>query len=863
MSTLGHRLPPARATVRPAPTTSFGEWIARHQIRAFFIFAYVFSWLLWLGPALGLGGPLGLVLLYVGVFGPAIAAATITRLTGGSLRAWFRQLVRFRARPRWYAAIIGFPIVLVAAVTGAFLATGGTIETSLLGERLAAYLPILVVWTLAGVGEEPGWRGFALPRLQERLTPVRATLVLGSLWALWHLPLLAAADEPSHGLNALPLVGVSVLFVVAIVGYAFFYTYLWNRTRNVWLAILLHGSFTAANGAFLLMPSDDQVGGTYAHLQVLTTVIVVLLALALVRTTRGRLGLAEQQTKQSPRGSRPRTVHRLPIHAVIAVLALALAAAVAGSARAAAPELGPATNARIDRFIEEQMDARRAPGFAVGIVRGSEVVHQRGFGSADGSGRPVTVDTPFVLGSVTKSFTALAVMQLVDAGKVSLEAPISRYVPELRLADRAERRITVRLLLNQTSGIPGLAGGRLLRSVGDGTVLDAARELDGTKLAAPSGTRFEYANGNYVLLGLVIERASGEAYGDYVRRYIFEPLGMRNSFASPEAAKAAGLAVGHRYWFGFAVAHGPTSPDAVRPAGYLMSSAADMARYLAMYLNGGVLDGQRIVSRQALATMFTPVGSGELGPWADQQETRYGMGWFVGGPWQEPALLHPGRDPHSSAMIVLLPRQRLAVVTLANANNELPLPGGASAMLRIPRGIVSLLLGEKPEVGTTLTRLYIAFDVAVGIILMAIGWALTRLLRRRHFALTLRRRALGVVRGTGEVALGALLLAAPALSGQGYAGALLWTPDLAVVVLVTGGLLVLMGVTRIALRLRAPSPPGPEIPAGDRAAAAPAAPAPAGSAPPNLLHRSPRPMRRPGRNRRPAERSPGPARDRQ
>jgi membrane protease YdiL (CAAX protease family) len=102
--------------------------------------------------------------------------------------------------------------------------------------------------------------------------------------------LLAAADEPSHGLDALLLVGVSLLFIVAIVGYAFFYTYLWNRTRNVWLAILLHGSFTAANGAFVLLPSDDQVGGTYAHLQALTVAVLALFVFALVRATHRRLG---------------------------------------------------------------------------------------------------------------------------------------------------------------------------------------------------------------------------------------------------------------------------------------------------------------------------------------------------------------------------------------------------------------------------------------------------------------------------------------------------------------------------------------------------------------------------------------------
>jgi membrane protease YdiL (CAAX protease family) len=265
-------------------------WLDSHSLLAFFLFAYAFSWLFWLAPAFGLRGAVGLLLLYVGVFGPAVAAAAITRLTGGSLRAWFRELVRFRAAPRWYAAVIGFPILLVTALTGVYLLTGGTIETSLLGERLAAYLPLLVVWTLAGTGEEPGWRGFALPRLQERLSPVRATLVLGVVWALWHLPLLAAADEPSHGLDALPLVGVSVLFVAAIVGYAFFYTYLWNRTRNVWLAILLHGSFTAANGAFVLVESDDQVGGTYAHLQALVVGVVWVAVFVLLLATHGRLG---------------------------------------------------------------------------------------------------------------------------------------------------------------------------------------------------------------------------------------------------------------------------------------------------------------------------------------------------------------------------------------------------------------------------------------------------------------------------------------------------------------------------------------------------------------------------------------------
>jgi uncharacterized protein len=298
MSTVGQEFSGAApAAVRRGSKTDDRSWVAAHPVAAFFLLAYGFSWLFWLAPAFGLRGAAGAVLLYIGVFGPAVAAATITRLTGGSLRAWLRGVMRFRAAPQWYATVIGFPILLVAAITVAFVATGGAIESSLVGERLASYVPLVIVWTLAGVGEEPGWRGFALPHLQQRLTPVRATLVLGLAWALWHLPLLAAADEPSHGLAAAPLVGVSLLFIAAIVGYAFFYTYLWNRTRSISLAILLHGSITAANGAFVLLPSDEQVGGTYAHLQALTTTVVALFAFALVCATHRRLGRA------APRGA--------------------------------------------------------------------------------------------------------------------------------------------------------------------------------------------------------------------------------------------------------------------------------------------------------------------------------------------------------------------------------------------------------------------------------------------------------------------------------------------------------------------------------------------------------------------------------
>jgi CubicO group peptidase (beta-lactamase class C family) len=353
---------------------------------------------------------------------------------------------------------------------------------------------------------------------------------------------------------------------------------------------------------------------------------------------------------------------------------------------------GSAESEKVDRFVAAQIESRRVPGYAVAVVEGRRIAHARGFGTADQAGSPVTARTPFVLGSTSKSFTALAVMQLADEGRLDIGAPVGRYVSGLRLANRSERRITLRQLLNQTSGLPATAGGPLLRSVGDGDRAALLAELEGTRLWAEPGAAFQYSNANYVLLGMVVEEAAGMAYGEYVKTRIFDPLKMSDSFVSASAAKRSGLAVGHRYWFGFAVPHGPTSPEGIRAAGYLMSSAADMGRYLSMFLNDGVFEGRRLVSRQGLRTLLTPAAPATLGAWSGHQESEYAMGWFVGGPWREQAILHPGGTPDSSSMIVLLPKSRRAVVTLANANMELPIPGADGSTDRIARNVAQLVL---------------------------------------------------------------------------------------------------------------------------------------------------------------------------
>ncbi|HEX6760516.1 MAG TPA: type II CAAX endopeptidase family protein [Propionibacteriaceae bacterium] len=241
-------------------------WIRRHRLIFYFALTYAISWPLWLLSRLA-GGTLGTVLLVVGAFGPLLAAAITIRYSGGSLREWLRAIVRWQVPVRFYAYALGLPVLIMAAMNAVLAALGQQPDVSLLFGRIPAYLQtLLITAVIFGGQEEPGWRGFALPTLEQRYAPLVATLMLGFGWGVWHIPLYGPAG-----------------FVVPLV-LAFFYSWLYNRTRSVLLCILLHASFTAAQD-HLLLSADSRIVdavllGTY-----------VVGAGVLVAVTHGRLGM--------------------------------------------------------------------------------------------------------------------------------------------------------------------------------------------------------------------------------------------------------------------------------------------------------------------------------------------------------------------------------------------------------------------------------------------------------------------------------------------------------------------------------------------------------------------------------------------
>jgi CubicO group peptidase (beta-lactamase class C family) len=364
-------------------------------------------------------------------------------------------------------------------------------------------------------------------------------------------------------------------------------------------------------------------------------------------------------------------------------------------AKAASTE--PTSNATsydaIDAYIEAQMHRLHIPGGSLAIVEADRIVHLRGFGKARPGGETPTPQTPFFIGSLTKSITALAVMQLVEAGKVELDAPIQRYLPWFRVADpQVSAQMTIRHLLNQTSGLPMLPSELALADYDDSP--DATerqvRGLATLKITWPVGSKVEYSNTNYNILGLIIETASCEPYAEYIQNHIFNPLKMCHSYTSKADAQKNGLAVGHRHWFSLPLpAPDMPIPLGSLPSGQLISCSEDMAYYLIAHLNEGRYGDMQILSGAGIDEMHRGVKEYTM---LGVSGGKYGMGWFEIDLGQTKIFSHGGNIPDFSAVMTLLPEQKKAMVLLLNADPY----GLPPIMEEVGMGVTSLLAGLQP-----------------------------------------------------------------------------------------------------------------------------------------------------------------------
>ena len=228
--------------------------IRRAPLSAFAVLAITFSWLVWI-PAAVLVPDLAVVAVVLGAFGPAVAGAVVVAATGGGLRAWLRDMAVWRIPARWWLAALLLPLVIPLARVFVLV---GTDEPLLLEQslaRLPTFLAATAVTALVfGGQEELGWRGYLLPRLQRRVGPLAASLLIGALWAAWHLPGYLLPQGVVGG----PFVGQPFwIYLAFVMGLSVAFTWLYNGTRgSVLVCMVLHG---AVNNAALLTPADPSL----------------------------------------------------------------------------------------------------------------------------------------------------------------------------------------------------------------------------------------------------------------------------------------------------------------------------------------------------------------------------------------------------------------------------------------------------------------------------------------------------------------------------------------------------------------------------------------------------------------------------
>ncbi|HEU4565858.1 MAG TPA: serine hydrolase domain-containing protein [Gemmatimonadaceae bacterium] len=353
-------------------------------------------------------------------------------------------------------------------------------------------------------------------------------------------------------------------------------------------------------------------------------------------------------------------LHRHTIRASAALAALSLAAMNSpSSAQSSAPPGVPSVERATDSLLAEYASPG-LPGASLLVVRDGRVAYARGYGLAElETGVPVTPRTNFRLASLSKQFTATAVMLLVAEGRLRYDDAAGPLLPELPAYARA---VTVRQLLTHTSGLPDyeeFVPDTQTAQVHDRDIPALIARAAGPRFAP--GTRYAYSNTGYVLLALIVERVSGERFADFLRERIFTPLGMTETMAHEEGRTT----VPHRA-YGYTVdASGTRRTDqsptsATLGDGGIYSSVADLAKW------DEALERHTLVSADAQRLAWTPQTL------AGGERTEYGFGWFIDSDRGEQRLRHHGESRGFTNAILRYPGRRLTVVLLTNRTGGAP-----------------------------------------------------------------------------------------------------------------------------------------------------------------------------------------------
>ncbi len=355
---------------------------------------------------------------------------------------------------------------------------------------------------------------------------------------------------------------------------------------------------------------------------------------------------------------------RIVSAAFLATTALAL---WSGSPAPAAPRTDPpkkyvAAVHALEQFIAREVADKHLPALSIALVDDQRIVWARGFGFADPAAKvPATADTVYRVGSVSKLFTDIAVMQLVEQGKLDLDVPVTRYLPDFKPANPFGRPITLRQLMSHRSG--------LVREPPVGHYFDPSHlslaqtvaSLNQTELVYAPGTRTKYSNAAVTVVGYVLEKTQNEPFARYLKRTLLNPLGMTRSSFEPTPALQRNLARAVMWTYHGREFPAPTFELGTAPAGSMYTTVNDLGRFLSVLFAGGQGPGGRILKSATLEAMWTPPAA-EPG----KEKAPFGIGFHVKDLDGHRCIGHGGAIYGFVTELSALPAEKLGVVVVAS-----------------------------------------------------------------------------------------------------------------------------------------------------------------------------------------------------
>lgn len=376
---------------------------------------------------------------------------------------------------------------------------------------------------------------------------------------------------------------------------------------------------------------------------------------------------------------------------------------------------------KMDAFIHQYMKKSKIPGLAAVVIKNGKTIYQKGVGYADKEKkRPVTLETRFQLASLTKAFTGLAIMDLVKQGRLSLDDKVAVYLPWFHVTYNGQPvDLTIKELLEQSSGFPSDDFMQLPPSTNRKALQEGIKDLNGFHLSAKPGTTFIYSNINYDILGLILEKITGEPYAKWMKQRVFSPLRLNDTTVKTTTASDH-LTKGYKVAFFSAREYDRPANNKLAPAAAIISDSHDMEKWMRLNLD----------IEQSKGFPFIDQSSGN--PY------HYFAGWMFG----TDQRYHSGHLENNSSYILLNPKENTGIVVMANLNS--------AYITAIAKGLEAIVHGETPSGNYTDDALHwdrVASIILIGslpIICLELAWLVTVVTKIRKRRLTFRNFSLSL-----------------------------------------------------------------------------------------------------------------------